>query len=581
MLLALILQVSATLALQNEPGIFEPLRTVDKPARIVKARDIYKANLRKTDSASAFKGLAELRDLARELGDKPLECAVFDFKADYFSVNRGFNELSLGFYNDAIRTARDYDLPAYAAIHTYKLGTFYNTFGKYVQANGYFINALDQFRTVGLENVPRIWMHLLDMSNFYYKVGDMETSRQLALEALAWNRPEEDDQELNITNTLALTSQGLGEEDEALNYFFKALKVAQQRRDSIWIGIVSTNIGSIYFHRKDYERAQPLLETGYRESVKFGDIGFALGSAILLASNHMAKGQMKEAEANLQIADELVVKVNKVARWVDYYNARAKWYEFHKEPALALQAWTQYDVAKDSLRKENNAAEVARVKWRWEMDKQQTELKRIQATARTEMLTRNFIIAVLFLLMIISILIYNRRLVARNHAFDLLSREEALHKSEKERAEEALRHASDSLGFFTESLRDKNRIIEEFKSEIERLHTHVGHPPDEARLSQLDQLIQSHIMTDEAWREFQRLFDRVHYGFIARLRSKFDVITETDIRLLALIKLGLNNREMSNALGVTQEAIKKSRQRLRKKIELPEEESLERIVAGI
>jgi DNA-binding CsgD family transcriptional regulator len=77
------------------------------------------------------------------------------------------------------------------------------------------------------------------------------------------------------------------------------------------------------------------------------------------------------------------------------------------------------------------------------------------------------------------------------------------------------------------------------------------------------------------------LFDRVHYGFIARLRSKFDVITETDIRLLALIKLGLNNREMSNALGVTQEAIKKSRQRLRKKIELPEEESLERIVAGI
>jgi tetratricopeptide (TPR) repeat protein len=580
MLLALILQVFAAAVQQHEPGLFEPLRSIEQSVRIYKARDLYKYNLRRTDSASAFRGLAELKSLALELGDKPLECAVFDFQADYFSVNRGFNGLSLKYYNEAIRTARDYDLPAYAAIHIYKLGTFYNTFGKYAQANGYFIDALDQFRKIGFDNVPRIWTYLLDMSNFYYKVGDMATSRELALEALAWNNPE-DDQELNITNTLALTSQGLGEEDEALNYFSKALKAAEQRRDSIWIGIVSTNIGSIYFKRKEYDRAQPLLETGYRESARFGDMGIALGSVILLASNHMSKGEMGKAEANLRIADDLVLKVNKVARWVDYYNAKAKWYEFHKDPDKALQAWTMYDAAKDSLRKVNNAAEVERVKWRWEMDKQQTELKRMEATARTELLTRNFIIAVLFLLMIISILIYNRRLVARNHAFDLLSREEALHKSEKERAEEALRHASDSLGFFTDSLRDKNRIIEEFKSEIQRLHTHVGHPPDETRLTQLDQLIQSHIMTDEAWREFQRLFDRVHYGFIARLRSKFDVITETDIRLLALIKLGLNNREMSNALGVTQEAIKKSRQRLRKKIELPEEESLERIVAGI
>ena len=283
MLLALILQVFAAAVQQPEPGLFEPLRGMEQSVRIYKARDLYKYNLRRTDSASAFRGLAELKALALELRDKPLECAVLDFHADYFSVNRGFNGLSLKYYNEAIRTAKDYDLPAYAAIHIYKLGTFYNTFGKYAQANGYFIDALDQFRKIGFDNVPRIWTYLLDMSNFYYKVGDMATSRELALEALAWNNPD-DDQELNITNTLALTSQGLGEEDKALNYFSKALKAAEQRKDSIWIGIVSTNIGSIYFKRKEYDRAQPLLETGYREGVRFGDMGIALGSAILLAS---------------------------------------------------------------------------------------------------------------------------------------------------------------------------------------------------------------------------------------------------------------------------------------------------------
>lgn len=580
MVFSLILQATVALATQADPGLFEKIRDTPSQERVMAARDIYKANLRRSDSTTAFEGLYALRKIAQQLGDKPLECSVYDLQADYFSVNRGFNDLSLKYYNDAIRQATSYDLPASVAIHTYKLGTFYNTFGKYAQANRYFVDALDQFRTVGYDNIPRVAIYLLDVSNFYYKVGDMQTSRDLAREALTLNDPRED-QALNITNTIALTSQGMGDEEEALNYFSRALKVAEEKKENIWVGIISSNIGSIYFHRKEFKRAQPLLETGYREATAFGDMGIALGSAILLACNHMAQGEMKEAEANLRIADDLVVKVNKVNRWADYFNAKAKWYEYRKESDKALKAWFQYDIAKDSLQKVNNIAEIERVKWRWEMDKHQAEINKVQTRARTEMLTRNFIIAVLFLLMIISILIYNRRLVSRKSAFDLLVKEEALLKSEKVRAEEALKHASESLAIFTESLRDKNHIIEEFKSEIERLHSQVGHPPDEARLQQLDQLIQSHIMTDEAWREFQRLFDRVHYGFIARLRSKFDLITETDIRLLALIKLGLNNREMSNALGVTTEAIKKSRQRLRKKIDLPEEESLERIVSTI
>jgi len=579
MFLSIILFFSAEV-ISPAASLFDGLREKPAAERIMAARDIYKANLRKVDSASAFQELYKLKALAVELDDRALETSVYDLQADYFSVNRGFNDLSLKYYNEAIREARRFNLPVRVAVQTYKLGTFYNTFGKFAQANRYFVESLDQFRAVGFDNIPRIAFYLLDLSNFYYKVGDLETSRSLAREALLRNNPKED-HELNIINTIALTSQGMGDEDEALNYFFKALKAAEQKQDSIWIGIISSNIGGIYFHREDYAGAEPFLETGYREALKFGDLGIALGSMILLASNHMAMGEMSAAAESLTIAEGLVQKVDGLNRWVDYYKAKSRWHELNNEPGKALTMRLKYENARDSLQKANNIAEVERVKWRWEMDKHQAEITEMQAKARTEMLTRNFIIAVLFLLMVISILIYNRRLVAKKNAYDLLMKEEELLKSEKERAEEALRHASQSLNFFTDSLKEKNKIIEEFKMEIERLHNSVGHPPDEDRLRQLDQLIQTHIMTDEAWREFQRHFERVHYGFISRLRNKFEAITETDIRLLALIKLGLNNREMSNVLGVTTEAIKKSRQRLRKKIDLPEEESLEQVVAAI
>lgn len=574
MLLALIFAI----AVQDKP-IFEELRTIESADRIMAARTIYKASLRHADSTAAFQGLAELRTVARQLDDKPLECSVYDLQADYFSVNRGFNELSLKYYRDAIAQARKYDLPAYVASHTYKLGTFYNTFGKYAEANRYFIDALDQFRKVGYEQIPRIGIYLLDISNFYYKVGDFETSRDLAIEALA-NNDRGEDQELNMTNTIALCNQALGDETEALNFFFKALKAAEVKKDSVWMGILLGNIGTIYYHQGEYARAQPMLESGYLLTMKSEPV-VAVGSVILLASNHMSKGEMKDAEKYIRLADQLVVKVNKLVRWADYHKMKARWHELRGETHQALASTRLFGQAKDSLLEQNNLAEVERVKWRWEMDKHQADLARVEARASTERLTRNFIIALLFLLMIISILAYNRRLIAKRTAFDMLLKEEELLKSEKERAEEALRHASNSLGFFTESLREKNKIIEEFKAEIERLHNQAGHAPDEERLRQLDQLIQSHIMTDEAWRKFQQLFERVHYGFIARLRTRFEIITETDIRLLALIKLGLNNREMSNALGVTLEAIKKARQRLKKKIELPEEESLEQVVATI
>jgi DNA-directed RNA polymerase specialized sigma24 family protein len=50
------------------------------------------------------------------------------------------------------------------------------------------------------------------------------------------------------------------------------------------------------------------------------------------------------------------------------------------------------------------------------------------------------------------------------------------------------------------------------------------------------------------------------------------------VRLLALIKLKLNNREMSGMLGITVDGVKKAKQRLRKKMLLLESDEIEEIV---
>ena len=101
------------------------------------------------------------------------------------------------------------------------------------------------------------------------------------------------------------------------------------------------------------------------------------------------------------------------------------------------------------------------------------------------------------------------------------------------------------------------------------------------RIEHFDKLIQSTILTNDEWDEFKRLFDKVHKGFIFRLKEKFSNLTENDIRLLCLVKLQLSRREMANMLGVSQDAIKKSKQRLRKKIYGDEPAEIENLIVSI
>ena len=88
---------------------------------------------------------------------------------------------------------------------------------------------------------------------------------------------------------------------------------------------------------------------------------------------------------------------------------------------------------------------------------------------------------------------------------------------------------------------------------------------DEDKVAQLEKMMEAHIMTNDSWLEFRRLFEIVHTGFFNRINHIFTNLTDTDIRILALLKLGLRNREMANMLGITVEGIKKSKQRLHKK----------------
>ncbi|HEX7692721.1 MAG TPA: 7TM diverse intracellular signaling domain-containing protein [Sediminibacterium sp.] len=155
------------------------------------------------------------------------------------------------------------------------------------------------------------------------------------------------------------------------------------------------------------------------------------------------------------------------------------------------------------------------------------------------------------------------------------------YKREHHRALNEKKHLQAELAGFTEHLKQKNTLIEKFRQDMAALEQQLNGNTEAARERQADieKLLQSIILTEDDWIAFRKLFDKVYAGYIFRLKEKYPQLTDSDLRLITLMKLQLNYREMSNMLGVTTEAVRKSKQRLRKKLGLTEEELVEELIA--
>ena len=224
----------------------------------------------------------------------------------------------------------------------------------------------------------------------------------------------------------------------------------------------------------------------------------------------------------------------------------------------ALAYRKMYELDRDSLEKRNNIAAVERVKLRYEADKRITEVNKAKTREKVQSVEIKAGVVVLVLLVVISFLLNNWQRVASKKDKELLL-------AEKKVVDEELRYADVALRGFTENLRQKNLLIEEFKTEIDQLNKRSA---GNDNAGQLEKLLQAHIMTDQNWSDFKKLFAKVYPGFFVNLSKQYPHLSATDTRLLALIKLGLNNAEMANMLGITVEGIKKAKQRLRKKIDI-------------
>ncbi|MEK6494888.1 ECF-type sigma factor [Myroides odoratimimus] len=123
-----------------------------------------------------------------------------------------------------------------------------------------------------------------------------------------------------------------------------------------------------------------------------------------------------------------------------------------------------------------------------------------------------------------------------------------------------------SLASYQVYLSEKTAQIAKLEDELNKA-SHSSKEIFKEKRPAIEELLRSHLMTEENWVLFKETSRAEQAVYFNEIITQFPDLTESNLRIVLLQKMGLTNQETANILGVTIDAVKKAKQQLKKKYE--------------
>lgn len=550
------------------PGQTDYLTVLQKAApkeRLAVARRIYNDQLIHLDSAQAMIALNRINKWASANHDMPIKLfsviAMGDYHKEHDMMHSG--DKAIQFFTAALEMALAAGFKETEAEVYNDMGWLYYKHDKFPQAFEYMIKANNIIQKIGYANYQHASRYLYDLGYIYCDFGNYEKAKQYLTEAIKYPYTNSL-YAIRTLNTIGLAYRELKQFDSAVMYFNMGLDTAKAVQNVPWIGIISGNLGSVHYLLEQYEEAIPLLKIDYALSMESREWASAANTICMLADLDLDKRQLNDAAVKLDEARDVISRQPDVRPFVYYALQRARLFKYLKRYDSAFSYLDTARRVAYKLNQRRDALVFSQAEQKVAIELHLSEIKLLESEKSKSLLLRNFIIVVILLVLVI--------------AAQLIFRQQLKQKKDKE----LLKNAVTQLNYYIDSVREKNQLIDQFKQEID----HLNSLPEQYTMLQekeeiAGKLRQYSILTEGDWNEFRNLFEKVQIGFFDKLKQRFPDLTPSEQRLLALMKLKLSKREMAGMLGIAPDSIKKTRQRIRKKINVLDDAALEVLVAEL
>ena len=209
------------------------------------------------------------------------------------------------------------------------------------------------------------------------------------------------------------------------------------------------------------------------------------------------------------------------------------------------------------------------------LETQQKDL--IIAEQKNELRNRQIIIIlIIFLSAILLFLVFYQRNRRKNIE---LKTKLKLQELEKEKQDELLNSQIRELTSYSTLIAHKNNLL----NKIHEMNIQMLDNKEDAAISvnKVNKVIRDDINVDLEWEKFKLHFDKIHPQFFEKLLQISADLTNENLRMCAYIKMGISQKSIAQMLNITHDSVFKSRNRLKKKLNLTEKNNLDEFINSI
>ncbi|WP_165958110.1 tetratricopeptide repeat protein [Segetibacter sp. 3557_3] len=541
------------------------------------------------DSVEIHRFFTTVANTADSLEDVSLKAYAQYFRMCYrvpFSSNHE-KHFAAGDYHSPIalfRKAQQWAVknrhPDIAASCEYFIGQIYFRAARYGHAFEHLLKADKAFKDIGYHKVPAASIYLYNIGGDYYRFEEYEKALDCFISALRYPTyvPR---LELNTLNAVGLIYARFRDWTNAAKYYRQGIRKAIAYADNAWQGIGAGNLGNVFLSKREYDSALLYHRINYNLNTVEVPEDVAK-SALSIATIFIRKQQPDSTIHYINSAQQLAARFYNTA--ISDGTERLKfrkrflvvmmeYYKTKGDYRNALMYSDSITSVTDTLNSVLDDKLLSRAIEKVSLEGYQTKLQLLESNKRVSNLKLYLLIAVLLWIIVITALLFRRYRTRKNHQMHVAEQEKKELKLEKIKAEEDLRNAEVRLQEYLETMKVNSTLIENLDSELSQLKQTTSAIAHTAVTENLEKLVSSTILTDEDWRHFRNLFEQVHPQFIPQLKDRFPDLSPGETRLLILTKLKISTREMATMLGITVDAIRKARYRLRKRLNFDKESS--------
>lgn len=409
---------------------------------------------------------------------------------------------------------------------------------------------------------------IMGLSYFFFKRYEQS---KLALNRSLKCSKTTDLARINILNTLGLIYSH-SEWKKSEEYYRKAIDIAQKTGNTAWYGVLSGNLGELYYKRQEYDLAKNSFEIDFSISVEAGEIESALSALHKLLEIDILRNNRDSAELKMNIIDSLA-NVHNQQTHISYFKAKSLWSEYTGDFSSALMYFKKAQHILDSLNVVRNVVNANNTEFQIDFEHRQAEVKILQEQSQTDK-------RIMGVLVILIVSITAGAFVSIQQILKRKKKEKEVLELKNKQVREDLERTEQEMQSILKSLMEKNETISRMSEELEVVFSQMDRTEEE-RKNLTDKLQAFTLLTDESWLKFKHLFEKLHPGFFDYFLSNYEDITNAEIRFAALLKLNLENLEISKALGIGLESVRKTNLRLRKRLDIAEQKDLLKLIQSI